>query len=81
MSRSKKRTPITGVTAARSEKTDKRLWHRRLRRKVRLAIGRDALVFPDPREVSNPWTMAKDGKWFFGNDRSERQLAQKRCPN
>ncbi|MEM9998201.1 MAG: hypothetical protein AAF809_10920 [Bacteroidota bacterium] len=69
MSRSRKKTPIAGITTARSEKHDKRLANRRLRRRVRqrLAAGRDGTDLPLLREVSNVWTMEKDGKVYFGS--------------
>ena len=33
MSRSRRKTPIFGITTATSEAEDKRLWHKRLRAK------------------------------------------------
>lgn len=67
MSRSKRRTPVCGVTTARSEKQDKRLYNRRYRRVCKQAIhsdpGRELL--PRLREYSNPWVMDKDGKARF----------------
>lgn len=41
MSRSKKRTPVCGMTSARSEKLDKRLYNRRYRRVFKQAIHVD----------------------------------------
>ena len=68
MSRSRKRTPISGIVAARSERQDKRAYHRRERLLVRevLAKSNDAEVLPHRREISDPWSMAKDGKVFLG---------------
>ena len=67
MSRSKKRTPVCGLTGARSEKQDKRLYNRRYRRickqLIHVAPARELL--PLLREYSNPWAMAKDGKFWF----------------
>ncbi|MBI2457492.1 MAG: hypothetical protein HYV46_15305 [candidate division NC10 bacterium] len=67
MSRSRKKTPIGGTTTARSEKHEKRLANRKARRHVRvgLATDSDRDVLPHLREVSNVWTMAKDGKRYF----------------
>jgi hypothetical protein len=60
MARSRKRTPISGVTAADSEKDDKRLWHRKMRRKTKHALAADKEP-PVVNEVSNPWDMGKEG--------------------
>lgn len=67
MSRSRKKRPISGITLADSEKQDKRLANRKLRRRVNqtLAVDPEAEVFPHLREVSDPWTMAKDGRYWF----------------
>lgn len=67
MTRSRKRTPITGNTTATSEKEDKVQAHRRIRRRVvqTLCLHRDGDVLPHERELSNPWGMAKDGKGLF----------------
>jgi hypothetical protein len=66
MSRSRRKTPICGITTARSEKQDKRIANRRLRRRVRsrLHVDPDAPL-PLLREVSNPWLMDKDGKMLI----------------
>jgi hypothetical protein len=70
MSKSKKRTSITGITTATSEKEEKRLYNRCYRRKCRMvlrAFDEDEL-FPILREHSNVWAMDKDGKnWFDSN--------------
>jgi hypothetical protein len=67
MSRSKRRTPVCGRTAARSEKQDKRLYNRRYRRVCEQAIHADPAreLLPLLREYSNPWAMEKDGKVRF----------------
>lgn len=64
MSRSRKKTPMGRMTGASSEKWDKRVANRRLRRRVKEALAQDPLgdVLPAQRELSDPWTMAKDGK-------------------
>lgn len=87
MSRSQRKTPIFGMTTCRSERTDKVLWHGRLRAQTRTAIsGRttDELtdhVLPEERHVSNVWAMGKDGRqwWPVANQRRiARQLAKRR---
>jgi hypothetical protein len=67
MARSQRRTPICGITTARSEKLDKVEAHRRERRLVSetLVANPEAAVIPHERETSDPWTMAKDGKVRF----------------
>jgi len=67
MSRSKKRTPIGGITTARSEKQDKRLYNRRYRRacKQLLHTTPECELMPHLRECSDPWVMDKDGKIWF----------------
>ena len=72
MARSRRHTPIFGMTTRESEKTDKRRANRRLRRRVREAVSRpDAPeVLPALREVSNPWSMAKDGRSYWRDARS-----------
>lgn len=75
MSRSRRRTPIRGITTADSEKQDKRIANRKLRRKVRVAIRADAEgEMPARRQVSNPWCMDKDGKMRFDPARYPRYL-------
>ena len=67
MSRSRKKTPVHGMTTARSEKKDKRLYNRRFRRvsKQALQFNPEQEVLPHLREYSNPWSMDKDGKVRF----------------
>jgi hypothetical protein len=60
MSRSRLKTPITGITTAVSEKWDKQKANRRLRAAIR--SGRDPEVHR--RAVSDPWGFAKDGKAY-----------------
>jgi hypothetical protein len=68
MARSRRKTPIIGITGAVSEKAEKQAAHRKERRKVRAVLsGRaEADVLPHTREVSNPWSMSKDGKTYVG---------------
>jgi len=71
MSRSRRRTPIHGHTTCRSEREDKKLWHQRWRTRERtLLTGAppDALDAHLPlleKQVSNPWTMGKDGRAYW----------------
>ena len=67
MARSKRKTPIRGITTAQSEKKDKQLAHRRYRRNVKAALRQvpDAEIFPHVRELSDLWSMGKDGKVRF----------------
>lgn len=67
MSRSRRKTPICGMTTARSEKKDKRFANRKERRRVRLAIPLDPDVLPHKREISNVYTFDKDGKQYVRN--------------
>ena len=70
MSRSRKKTPIFGITTARSEKEDKRIANRKLRRVVKQELAREPDgVLPVLREVSNVWSMEKDGKLFYHKSR------------
>ena len=70
MSRSHRRAPICGnfFCGDRSEKADKRMWHRRMRAAILVRLhgaDLDEVVLPHEREVSNVWAMAKDGKYRF----------------
>ncbi len=69
MSRSYRKHKIMGNTCARSEKKDKRFHNRRMRRKVHDQIGRGEFErpFPVDNEVTDPWTMDKDGKQYFAD--------------
>ena len=70
MSRSRRKTPIVGLTTSPSEKTDKVIAHRRARHAVKTAVdaaackGDDAPPAEHPR--SGQWTFAKDGKRWIG---------------
>ena len=67
MSRSRKKTAVSGITTCESEKQDKRLANRKLRAAVRTAMADDAEVMPELREVSSVWTFGKDGKTWLGD--------------
>ncbi|HEX6910544.1 MAG TPA: hypothetical protein VF142_09115 [Longimicrobium sp.] len=70
MSRSRRRTPVRGLTTSESEKQDKRRANRKLRRKVRVTLSTEPDgVLPALREVSCAWAFDKDGKVRFDPDR------------
>lgn len=77
MSRSRRKTPITGITTARSEAWDKALWHRTLRHaeKQRLLVAPESMPI-DERHYGDPWDMSKDGKryWGFNHPFSARMM-------
>ena len=72
MARSRRHTPIFGITSQESEKADKRRGNRRLRRLVREVVATSDApeVLPALREVSDPWSMAKDGRSYWKEARS-----------
>lgn len=72
MSRSYRKTPITGITKCRSEKYDKRLCNRIRRSRTNQLIHQWAetdedLILPDPDEVMSTWDMGKDGRYWQGS--------------
>jgi hypothetical protein len=64
MAKSKRKTPVVGITTAVSEKEDKRIANRAERRinKALLSGTDDVLILKSKREVSNVWSFDKDGK-------------------
>jgi hypothetical protein len=79
MSRSRKQTPIGGITTAKSEKEDKRFANRKARRVVRevLCAAPEAEVLPHLREVSDTWTMSKDAKVYYGHSPNAAKYSRK----
>ena len=67
LTRSRKKTPIAGITRAESEKDDKARAHRQERAHVRRLIESDPDAIPDPKAFGDPWSAAKDGKHYFGD--------------
>ena len=66
MARSKRKTPVIGVTSSASEKADKQLSHRKHRRAVRQAVPiAPEEPLPLEKELTNTVTMSKDGKARF----------------
>lgn len=69
MSRSRRKTPIGGITTAKSEA----LWKAKAARKLRVATRVLLAKHPEGEtlsgkrwEVANPWDGPKDGKSWFG---------------
>jgi hypothetical protein len=71
MSRSKKKTPKTGMTTAESEKDDKRKANRKFRRKIKVQVQKGETELVKIKEVSNIWSFDKDGKQFLKNPPSK----------
>lgn len=69
MSRSKRKTPISGITTVETEKAEKAAWHRRHRHaeKMRLSMEGAAYIGRSHKEHSDPWSMGKDGKKYWRN--------------
>lgn len=63
MSNSYRKTPIIGMTAARSDKRYKAAEHRRERAAVKVALQHEKDV-PDPRLFGDPCLSEKDGKQY-----------------
>jgi hypothetical protein len=77
MSRSRKKTCISGATLCVSEKKDKIANHKRERMAVKQAIINGDELMPHYREVSDPWVMGKDGRFYFGNKPDLKHLKRK----
>ena len=67
MSRSKRKRPIAGMSASASDKREKSDANRKERKRARVALTQQptADLLPHKREVSDVWSMPKDGKWRF----------------
>ncbi|MGV8892561.1 MAG: hypothetical protein ACOH2K_06425 [Burkholderiaceae bacterium] len=71
MSRSRRKTPITGHTNCRSEQQDKKTWHQRWRTRERstlASLSPEGLAAHLPlleQQVSNVWSMGKDGRSYW----------------
>ena len=67
MSRSRRKTPMRGITTAESEKKNKQLANRKERHRNRQLLGYflDETLLMHRRQAGNPWLMDKDGKAFF----------------
>lgn len=73
MTRSRKKTPITGMTTAESDKAFKSAEHRRERSAVKTAIKR-GVEPPDTRKFGDPAVSEKDGKQWFDPGRFPEYL-------
>ena len=74
MSRSRRKTPIRGITSARTDHPWMKAAARMLRRAVRQSLKAtlDGDRFAGKRwDLVDPWTSGKDGKFRFGSDRPE----------
>jgi len=70
MSRSRRKTPITGITTAESDGAWKAKAARKLRHRVKqvLTSKLDGDAFAGKRwDLVNPWNAPKDGKWWHRN--------------
>lgn len=67
MSRSKIKTPISGITTALSDKEGKRQANRAFRRNTRMEVLKGKEIVSLLREVSNVWSFPKDGKRYWKN--------------
>ena len=65
MSRSKRKTPIFGITTAKSEKQDKRRWIRTFRRIAKIKTQTKSEAPVKIAAVTNVWDGAKDGKRYY----------------
>jgi hypothetical protein len=65
MSRSRRHTPVTGITKSESDTRDKVLAHRRQRRRVRTALASGHAEIVTRRKAGDVWGVAKDGKQRF----------------
>jgi hypothetical protein len=64
MSRSRRKTPIMGITTAESDKSFKVAEHRRERRAINAALGKTEDL-PHTKLFGDPWESSKDGKHVF----------------
>ena len=67
MTGSRRKTPITGVTNAPSDKPLKRREHRKERRAVADALRLEDEM-PHGRAFGDPWNGDKDGKLYVSNE-------------
>lgn len=67
MSRSYRKNPIKGL-GSDSEKYDKQKNSRKLRKLSKLALNRGDELMPLMNEISDVWSMAKDGKIHIDKD-------------
>jgi hypothetical protein len=76
MARSRKKTPISGVTCSTSNKEFKQQEHRRERRIVHQKLLMEHYEdLPHIKQFGNEWASPRDGKMWFG-DLKDRVQAQ-----
>lgn len=70
MTRSFKKQPFAGITTAKSEKKDKQIVNRNLRRKVKQILKdiddieeKENILYLDKKDISDIWQFSKDGKY------------------
>ena len=73
MSRSYKKTPICGITTAKSEKSDKRFWNRSFRKKRIILDGEEIA----PVVIHTPQEFAKDGRQYVRDEQFRKQIIRK----
>jgi hypothetical protein len=74
MSRSRRKTPITGITTANSEKWWKRKSNRRWRRAVKMALRKGKEILPKRKETGDSSWGPKDGKVYLGTDVDDKWM-------
>ncbi len=75
MSHSYRKNKIVGFTCKTSEKKDKKNANKKLRRLVKMRIGKQVETLPLLKEVSNVWDFAKDGKQYWA-DMTKKDLSK-----
>ncbi len=65
MSRSRRKTPVTGITKAEGDPRAKVLAHRRQRRRVRTALASDVAEVITRLKAGDVWSVATDGQPRF----------------
>jgi hypothetical protein len=71
LSRSRRKTPISGITTARSEKEFKKISNHKFRARERTLVKKvldEEIVMPErTRDVVETYAGPKDGKMYFGD--------------
>lgn len=79
MSRSRKKTPICGITTARTEAFNKQTWHRAIRRAEKIRCWHDPEQEPrHEREFTSAWVRQKDGKQYIEKTSEWREKAMRK---
>ena len=79
MSRSYKKSPVSGHTYSTSEKDDKQIYNRRYRRHVRSFVNKGWWdKVKHLKELSNVRSMSKDGKCWYTEDDLKRISGRRR---